>query len=422
MRKAEDEKGKPKNNTETPTSFNSSWANTPRSNRTETRQLEFGRSRILSRLPDEAKPENDGFDIPEEEEYKKNGEAPSKTDDNWGRFASVEEMAVKPPLEQQAPVVTKPLASGRTLMRGNATFVIGTDGSVSSSPARGIAAKAPAPVVVANKTQPVTPEPVKKPIPSVATVPTKSATLSSPASTSSSETKKKGNITGKLKTKLNLGKKGIGIGIGIRTEKSKAPQSQNNSPGTNPPSNRDINFQLGDDENSERSPRMNSRTFGAIPAEFPPRPPDPGEFPSSLTRDIYKAYMRRKFLRETWENALLAYRRKEAAGDVVAMEKILVGLRTDLSTQEDEEKEDPSAVPPHTDNSDSEFNPVDFDSIQPLTFNPPPATSPTPVPSDPDQQFLAFGDLPNFDAEQIGTVEFPNFDAMDFNEDEWDDF
>jgi len=65
-----------------------------------------------------------------------------------------------------------------------------------------------------------------------------------------------------------------------------------------------------------------------LPVGFPP-PPDLGDF-NAKTEEEYKAYMKRKLLREQWDNSLVLYRMKEKAGDTEGMRQVLTRISNQL--------------------------------------------------------------------------------------------
>jgi len=82
-----------------------------------------------------------------------------------------------------------------------------------------------------------------------------------------------------------------------------------------------------------------------LPVGFPP-PPDLGDF-NAKTEEEYKAYMKRKLLREQWDNSLVLYRMKEKAGDPEGMRQVLARISNqikvaDLNSERTEHSDGPS--------------------------------------------------------------------------------
>eukprot|EP01124_Arcella_intermedia_P032832 TRINITY_DN7733_c0_g1_i1.p1 TRINITY_DN7733_c0_g1~~TRINITY_DN7733_c0_g1_i1.p1 ORF type:complete len:1661 (-),score=471.82 TRINITY_DN7733_c0_g1_i1:39-5021(-) len=74
--------------------------------------------------------------------------------------------------------------------------------------------------------------------------------------------------------------------------------------------------------------------MAALQDEFPPTPEDPGEFTGSvMDKVLYKEYMRRKLLRQNWENAAELYKKKESEGDIQSMTKIIQRLKLDIEKE-----------------------------------------------------------------------------------------
>jgi len=69
-----------------------------------------------------------------------------------------------------------------------------------------------------------------------------------------------------------------------------------------------------------------------LPVGFPP-PPDLGDF-NAKTEEEYKAYMKRKLLREQWDNSLVLYRMKEKAGDPEGMRQVLARISNQIKVSD----------------------------------------------------------------------------------------
>eukprot|EP01125_Pyxidicula_operculata_P015106 TRINITY_DN5101_c0_g1_i1.p1 TRINITY_DN5101_c0_g1~~TRINITY_DN5101_c0_g1_i1.p1 ORF type:complete len:1147 (-),score=330.31 TRINITY_DN5101_c0_g1_i1:861-4301(-) len=74
--------------------------------------------------------------------------------------------------------------------------------------------------------------------------------------------------------------------------------------------------------------------FDDVPDGFPPAPPVLGEFNGNIQQDKegYKEYMKRKMLRESWENTLTLYRKKEAEGDAEGMHAAVESMHKEMKT------------------------------------------------------------------------------------------
>jgi hypothetical protein len=89
-----------------------------------------------------------------------------------------------------------------------------------------------------------------------------------------------------------------------------------------------------------------SNTQSPLPSNFPPEP-IVGEF-NAKSEEEYKAHMKRKYLKEQWDNAVVLYRMKEKANDKEGMRQVIIRITSQINSEsqnlgKSEEKVDPSS-------------------------------------------------------------------------------